>query len=240
MPDSKIFRFETLPSTQDYAVKLARNAEDREWTAVAAGSQTKGRGTGGTGWYSPAGQNLYFSLTAWPPAVMADLAVINHVAALAVVEALSGYGLACRIKWPNDVQAGGKKICGILSTSGLNRRGDGFVVCGVGLNVDTQEFPAGLSELATSMKILTGQSADKEELLCKLLAALKRRFRLLFKSGFAGEVREYVSLMTQLGDAYTVGAGKVAGRIAGISEKGRLLVKYPSGVEAVCDALDYG
>lgn len=233
MPDSKILSFDTLPSTQDYAVELARNAEHREWTAVAAGAQTKGRGTGTNDWYSPPGQNLYFSLTAWPPEAMADPAVINHAAALAVAEVLSGYGVACKIKWPNDLLARGKKICGILSTAGVNARGDSFIVCGVGLNVDTQDFPAALSGLATSIKLAAGQSPDKEELLGNLIAALERRFRLLFKSGFAGEVREYVSLMAQIGDAYTPEKGKPAGTIAGISEKGWLLVKYSGGIEAV-------
>ncbi len=233
MPDSRIIRFNTLPSTQDYAVDLAKKAESREWTAVAAETQTKGRGTGGNDWYSPRGQNLYFSLTAWPPGTMADPAVINHSAALAVAEVLAGYGVACRIKWPNDLLAGGKKISGILSTSGLNRRGDSFIVCGVGLNVDTLQFPPGLSGLATSMKLETGQSPDKEELLRKLLAALERRFRLLFRNGFSGEVGEYVSLMAQIGDAYTPGNGGPSGTIAGISEKGWLLVKYSGGVEAV-------
>lgn len=233
MPDSKILRFDTLPSTQDYAVDSAKTAENREWTAVVAETQTKGRGTGGNDWYSPRGQNLYFSLTAWPPETLADPAVINHAAALAAAEVLAGYGVDCRIKWPNDLLAGGKKISGILSTSGLNRRGDGFVVCGIGLNVDTLEFPPGLSGLATSMKLAAGQSPDKEELLRKLLEALERRFRLLFRNGFAGEVGEYVSLMAQIGDVYPAGAGRPAGTIAGISEKGWLLVKYSGGVEAV-------
>jgi len=233
MPDSKILRFDALPSTQDHALELARNAESREWTAVVAGSQSRGRGTGGNDWYSPAGQNLYFSFIVWPPGQMADTAVLNHAAALAVAEALSGYGLNCRIKWPNDVLADGKKICGILSTAGLNRRGENFIVCGVGLNVDTLEFPAWLAELATSLQLATGQSADKEELLAKLLRALERRFSLLFKSGFAAEVGEYVSLMAQIGDTYPPGAGKPAGTIAGINEKGWLLVKYSGGVEAV-------
>ncbi|MDD5210004.1 MAG: biotin--[acetyl-CoA-carboxylase] ligase [Elusimicrobiales bacterium] len=233
MPDSKILRFDTLPSTQDYAVELARKAEGREWTAVVADAQTKGRGTGGNDWYSPAGQNLYFSLIAWPAGTMADPAVINHSAALAAAEVLSGYGINCRIKWPNDLLAGGKKISGILSTSGKNRAGDDFIVCGIGLNVDTREFPPGLSGSATSMELAAGQSPDKEELLRKLLESLKRRFLLLFKSGFAGEVAEYVSLMAQIGDAYTPGKGGPAGTIAGISEKGWLLVKYSGGIEAV-------
>lgn len=233
MTGLKNLRFDSLPSTQDHAVELARNAEGREWAAVSAGAQTKGRGTGGNDWYSPPGQNLYFSLIAWPPEGMADPAVLNHAAALAVAGVLAGYGVACKIKWPNDVLAGGKKICGILSTSGTNRLGKSFVVCGVGLNVDTEAFPPALSGLATSMKLVTGRSADKEELLEKLAAELRRRFNLLFKNGFSAQLPEYVSLMTQIGDTYSAGAGKAAGTIAGISEKGWLLVKYSGGVEAV-------
>lgn len=246
----KILRFDTLPSTQDYALELARNSQDREWVAVVAGSQTKGRGTAGAQWYSPAGQNLYFSLVIRPPDTMlaqvpyqstvcprrpmSDTAVINHVAALAVVGVLSGYGLAARIKWPNDVQIGGKKICGILSSAGSDLRGDGFVVCGVGLNVNTEEFPLGLSEHATSMRIVTERVVDKDKLLLELLAALKARFRLLFESGFGGQMREYVPLMAQLGGTYTDGAGTVVGKIEGISEKGWLLVRCADGVKAVC------
>lgn len=230
MPDFKLLRFDTLPSTQDHAVDLAKNAEGRGWTAVVADTQTKGRGTGGNDWYSPPGQNLYFSLIAWPPAALADPAVLNHAAALAVAGVLSGYGIGCRIKWPNDVLSGGKKICGILSTSGVNRLGKNFIVCGVGLNVDTETFPPGLSGLATSVKLATGRNADKEELLEKLIAGLQRRFDLLFENGFSAQVAEYVSLMAQLGDAY---AGGADGTIAGISEKGWLLVKYSGGIEAV-------
>ncbi|MBI4350270.1 MAG: biotin--[acetyl-CoA-carboxylase] ligase [Elusimicrobia bacterium] len=233
MTGLKILHFDSLPSTQDHAVELAGNAEEREWTAVVAGAQTNGRGTGGNEWYSPPGQNLYFSLIAWPPENMADPAVLNHAAALAVAEVLSGYGVACKIKWPNDVLAGGKKICGILSTSGKNERGDSFVVCGVGLNVDTEDFPPGLAGLATSVKLATARSSDKEELLEKLTAELQRRFDLLFKNGFSAQVPEYVSRMAQIGDAYPPGPGKPGGTIAGISEKGWLLVKYSGGVEAV-------
>lgn len=233
MTGLNILRFDSLPSTQDHAVELAGKAEGREWTAVAAGAQTKGRGTGGNDWYSPPGQNLYFSLIAWPPEGLADPAVLNHAAALAVAGVLAGYGVDCRIKWPNDILAGGKKLCGILSTSGVNGRGDGFIVCGVGLNVDTEDFPPGLSGLATSIKLAAGRSADKEELLEKLLVELKRRFGLLFENGFSAQVPEYVSLMAQIGDTYSGGAGKADGTIAGISEKGWLLVKYSGGLEAV-------
>lgn len=233
MTGLNILRFDSLPSTQDRAVELARNSVGREWAAVTAGEQTKGRGTGGNDWYSPRGQNLYFSLIAWPPEGLADPAVLNHAAALAVAGVLSGYGVDCKIKWPNDLLAGGKKICGILSTSGTNKLGKSFVVCGVGLNVDTETFPPALSGLATSMKLVTGRGADKEELLEKLITELQRRFGLLFSNGFISQLPEYLSLMAQLGDAYSAGAGKAGGTIAGISEKGWLLVKYSGGVEAV-------
>lgn len=233
MPAPKILRFDSLPSTQDRAVELARKAEGGGWAVIAAAAQTKGRGTGGNDWYSPPGQNLYFSLIAWPPEGLADPAVMNHAAALAVAGVLAGYGVDCKIKWPNDVLAGGKKICGILSTSGVNEHGESFAVCGVGLNVDTETFPPALSGLATSIKLVTGRSADKEELLEKLLAELRRRFDLLFRNGFSSQLPEYVSLMAQIGDTYTGGAGKPDGTIAGISEKGWLLVKYSGGLEAV-------
>jgi BirA family biotin operon repressor/biotin-[acetyl-CoA-carboxylase] ligase len=89
-------------------------------------------------------------------------------AAVATCEAVP---LDCRIKWPNDVWAGERKLAGILAEA---RPRDGWAVVGIGLNVTTGEFPPELSETATSLR-LEGVNADPEATLEALLTALDRR-----------------------------------------------------------------
>lgn len=244
MVDVNIIRFKTLESTQDSAIGIIHSSRAaplrsplsgaaHDWTVVAADCQTKGRGRKGAVWYSPANVNLYFSMITRPPVSVTDVAVMNHTAALSVAHVLSDYGLVCRIKWPNDVQVNGKKICGMLSTSCTDRHGDRHVICGVGLNVNLDGFPQEFSDRATSMLLETGRSFDRDELLGVLLEAIKSRFELLFERGFAREIGNYVSSMIQLGKAYTDVEGSFLGKVEGIDEKGRLLVNNAGELKAI-------
>ncbi len=113
----KIITCPSVDSTNAVAKKLALAGEGE--CAVAAAEQTAGRGRLARSWQSPAGEGLWVSLLLRPqniPAERAGGAVF--VAALAMAEALCAYGPA-RIKWPNDLVMGGKKICGMLAEAGF-------------------------------------------------------------------------------------------------------------------------
>ncbi|GAG02958.1 unnamed protein product, partial [marine sediment metagenome] len=138
-------------STQNVArAEAQRNAP--EGTAVLAEEQTGGRGRLGRAWVSPAGKNLYLTLVMRPPA--RHLRVLSIVAPLAIAEALEGAtGLTCRIKWPNDVLVGGRKIAGVLIETDLAGAAVKYALVGMGVNVNFDAAAESeIADIATSVR----------------------------------------------------------------------------------------
>lgn len=152
----RLLRFDELPSTNDHAASLSVDPANAG-TVVIAGSQTRGRGQYGRVWQSRPGASLLLSALVFPPAALRRPVVLTAWAAVAVADAVTEMtGAEVRIKWPNDLLVGGKKVCGILIEQGLG------TVVGVGLNLDqsADEFAAaGLPE-ATSLRMLCGHEID--------------------------------------------------------------------------------
>jgi len=149
-------------STNDRARELAE-AGAPHGTLVTAGEQTAGRGRQGRAWTAPPGSAVLMSLVLRDPNELLPLA-----AAVAACEAVP---VECRIKWPNDVWARGRKLAGILAEG---RPQEGWAVLGIGLNVTTEEFPPELRDSATSLR-LEGVETDAESVLAALLATLDHR-----------------------------------------------------------------
>lgn len=112
-----IVRLDTVDSTQSVAFGLAeRGAADR--TVVVADQQLSGRGRRGRVWRAPAGTSLLASIIVRPRLPQALLPTFSPMTAVATAEALRRVApVAARVKWPNDVLVGGKKIAGILLES---------------------------------------------------------------------------------------------------------------------------
>src|SRR5215213_3318554 len=89
-------------------------------TVVSADLQTRGRGQHGRVWESPPGVNVLLSALLFPPPALRRPVVLTAFAAVVVGETvLQVTGKQSRIKWPNDVLLGGKKVCGILIEGGV-------------------------------------------------------------------------------------------------------------------------
>ena len=135
-PPFRLVAYETLGSTNDELKRLARAGEP-ESLVIRADRQIAGRGRRGRAWVSPAG-NLYTSALLRPRCRAAEAAQLGFVAALGIAGALGELAPAvdARCKWPNDVLANGKKICGILLETEMSA-GDtpDFVVIGIGVNL---------------------------------------------------------------------------------------------------------
>ncbi len=112
-----IVRLDTVDSTQSVAFGLAeRGAADR--TVVVADQQVAGRGRRGRIWQAPAGTSLLASIIVRSRLPQALLPTFSPMTAVATAEALRRVSpVAARVKWPNDVLVGGKKIAGILLES---------------------------------------------------------------------------------------------------------------------------
>ena len=136
----------------------------REWALAGASAgafataarQTRGRGRRERTWESPAGTGLYVSFVLrpdWPAEQAPNLAILAGMAAFQALEKAGVRNL--RVKWPNDVLAAGKKICGVLVEPRLGAGRIEFAVVGIGINVgqDVGDFPPELRTPATSCRL---------------------------------------------------------------------------------------
>lgn len=144
-----------------------------------AREQTAGRGRRQRSWASPKDAGLYLSVVLHPTVEVKLWPLVTLAAALAVREALSA---ACQletdIKWPNDLLAGGRKLCGILAETAETPRRRA-VILGIGVNLRRGSFPEEINDTATSVEEQTGSAPDAERLLEALTPALARRYETL-------------------------------------------------------------
>jgi BirA family biotin operon repressor/biotin-[acetyl-CoA-carboxylase] ligase len=193
---------ERLPSTQDRAKALAE-ADAPEWTAVLAMEQTAGRGRRERRWRSDAGKGLYLSLILrpdWPPH---DAGWVSLIGALAVAGVLDTFGIpGVRIKAPNDVMAGSRKIGGILVEPRLGAKTIEFVILGIGLNLSQQSEDwrvAGLDTVATSCA-MEGAATDAAGMATAVIKALD----VLYREVRGGERPAVLAEWTRRGGGPTV------------------------------------
>lgn len=178
MLGSTILRLDSVASTNDVARDMAASGSP-EGTCVLAREQTAGRGRQGRTWASPPGKGLYVSVILRPTIRAAQSPVLTLAAAVAVAETLKlDFEVTADIKWPNDVMASGRKICGILVESAIERDRVQYAAMGIGLNVAQREFPDEVSAVATSLLIETGRSLAPDDVLNPLLERLTRWYEI--------------------------------------------------------------
>lgn len=150
-------------------------------SVIAAAEQTAGRGQGDHSWFSTPHTNLTFSMllrfgSGFPVALGASKAVtVTHMAALAVRDYLLAKGIDSRIKWPNDIWVGDRKICGMLIENSSCAGRLVSSIAGIGLNVNESSWPAELPN-PVSMKELLGKSYVLTDELVELVRCLRARY----------------------------------------------------------------
>ena len=165
-----IYNDEVL-STNDEAKK---NADMPDGSLFIADVQTAGKGRLGRSWVSPRGTGIWMSLLLKPDIPLSDISQLTLIAGIAVSRAI---GDSTMIKWPNDIVIGTKKVCGILTEMSAETDKINYVVCGIGINVNTHDFPAELMDKASSILIETEQNTDR----CYLIARVMNEFEPLYK-----------------------------------------------------------
>ena len=175
---NKILRYESLPSTNNEVARLAAQGA-AEGLAVVADEQTAGRGRLQRKWVSPRGAGLYFSLLLRPRIPQERWPLITFMAALAVNDALwEACQLQTDIKWPNDLLASERKICGILAEV-IDTEAGRAVVLGIGINLTKEAFPEELARVAISVAEAAGRRIDRETVLAALVQALASWYELI-------------------------------------------------------------
>lgn len=216
------YYFDELPSTTDEA----RGVKYGHGDVVVAEYQSAGRGQRGRVWHSPAGLNLMFS-------VVLDTSFLRSIeqfsllraVALALTGTMAEWGLDARIKWPNDIYVGDRKLAGVLID---HTNGEGGMLArsgvGIGINVNQLSFDPMLPN-PTSMAVELGREVDRGEVL--------RRIHDRLMAGLGdGNAERYHSKLYRLDTPalYLTSEGELfTGIIRGVRPSGELMMERTDG-----------
>ena len=210
-----------IASTQDRARALA--AAGSGPSVVVADHQTKGLGTRGRSWQAPAGTSLLGSWVFRP--APAEPGLFAVLAGVAVARALGRLGMSeASLKWPNDVEAGHKKVAGALAHATTDGEG-GSLVLGIGVNVHQRldDFSPELRATATSLA-LAGHTVDRLSLFVDLTHELDRVAMPGERRDALEEWRKRSTLLGREVEVTRDGRPLVRGVVRDIAEDGALLV----------------
>ncbi|HEX5103893.1 MAG TPA: biotin--[acetyl-CoA-carboxylase] ligase [Pirellulaceae bacterium] len=227
---------ESLGSTSDWALKLAAAGESPLPLLVLAEKQTDGRGRGTNRWWSADGALTFSLIMEASPESLAPnrWPQISLSAGLAVCEMLEEFlpRHDCRIKWPNDVFVGDRKICGILCESAPGWRDR--IVLGIGLNVNNSlaHAPLEVRQTAVSLIDAAGGAYDRTGVLLSLLDRFEQRWRQLIAGQFVDQTAAFRQRCFLTGKMLTIVCGSKThvGRCQGIDDAGELLLQTESGL----------
>ena len=206
-----------------------------EGSVVVADEQTAGRGRMARTWFSPPGVNLYFSLLLRPRVAPAAATTLPLLAGLAVARAVERVApkLKARIKWPNDIQIGGRKVCGILCDMQAEADSVRHVIVGLGVNVNLAagELPPELAHRATSLRIAGGSRVSRAVLLAAILNMFEPAYESWCVDGLAPFLEELRARDALAGRRVTLEQfqHRHSGRAAGVAPDGALLLEMDNG-----------
>jgi BirA family transcriptional regulator, biotin operon repressor / biotin---[acetyl-CoA-carboxylase] ligase len=236
--DRKLHYFPVIGSTNLAAMEAAAGGAP-EGSIYLADEQSAGRGRGGHGWHSPAGTGVYLSVVLRPKLPASDALWLSLIAGLAVHSAIGqATNIAVDLRWPNDIMSGEKKLGGILteiSTEGERVR---HGVVGIGLNINQQEFPPDIAEVATSLCIVTGRVWSRQPIILALLKSLHDEYAVFQQGNAAGSVLQRFEQRSSYARGARVSvddfsSGQYSGITAGLDHRGFLRVETDAGTRTV-------
>ncbi len=213
-------------STNTFALQLCQETPfPAEGTVVIAARQAQGRGQQGNDWEAEPGKNFTLSMILYPTFLaITNQFYLNIFTALAIQDYLQQKSCAnVRIKWPNDVFIGEKKVCGILIENQLKRNLLANTVIGIGLNMNQRQFAV---KSATSLGLVLDREFELKDELEILLGRIEARFLQLRHGEFDRLMKDYLKAMLWINEMHIFHAGGVyfEGSIRGIDQSGRLRV----------------
>jgi BirA family biotin operon repressor/biotin-[acetyl-CoA-carboxylase] ligase len=232
----RILRYESVPSTNTEIARLAVEGA-AEGLAIVADEQTAGRGRLQRAWSSTKGAGLYFSILLRPRLALDRWPLITFVAALATGDALLEVSeIQTDIKWPNDLLANERKICGILAEA-IETPSGRAVVLGIGINLTNEAFPSDLLTVATSVANESGRQPERALILATLVNALARWYSLLHEPEGADKIVAAWSSRSSYAAGKLVqvtnGNETLQGRTAGIEDDGALRLETAQGIQLI-------
>lgn len=233
-----LIELDESPSTNTYLASIA--ADSPHGTVVSARRQTAGRGQRGNSWESAPGENITMSVLLRPEGLHPSRQfVVSQAVSLAIVGVLRRYLPGCdvRVKWPNDIYVGDRKICGILIENVITSASINHSVVGIGINVNQLHF---LSDAPNpvSMAQLTGRSFDLRELTVEFCREILDEVERAVAAELAGEdggtlARRYFASLWRSDGFYpyrdNLRGEMIEARIAAVAPDGPLTLELRGG-----------
>ncbi|MGH4138942.1 biotin--[acetyl-CoA-carboxylase] ligase [Clostridium sp.] len=225
---------DSIGSTNSKAKELAEGGE-KHGTVIISEEQTTGRGRLGRNWVSPKYKGIWMSIILRPNIITENISQITLLGAAAVQKAIMKMGIKTSIKWPNDIVLNNRKICGILTEMSGEIDHINYLVMGIGINVnlDEEDIPMDLKEVATSLLVESGKHIDRKILLANVLNSFEELY-----SDFVGNgnIKETIDICRKnsilIGkEIQLINRGKIATvKAIDISDSGELVIENPKGV----------
>jgi BirA family transcriptional regulator, biotin operon repressor / biotin---[acetyl-CoA-carboxylase] ligase len=225
----KIIVKDEVASTNDLAKSLANEGEE-EGLVVTAKTQLAGRGRMGRSWSSPEG-GLYLSILLRPRIPIEQMLRLTVLACVPVAETIEeASGCKTSVKWPNDVEIGGRKVAGLLVESASKGGDIAYMVLGIGVNLNVEPENLGVPE-ATSVSACAGKQLDREAFLNLLLYRLDTFYSSFLKGTF--EMADYNKRSSTIGNEVEVDSGvkRIMGLATGVDASGALTIQGSDGTE---------
>ncbi|RLI76895.1 biotin--[acetyl-CoA-carboxylase] ligase [Archaeoglobales archaeon] len=212
----KIYYYKEIDSTNEVAKRKGASN-----ILVFAERQSAGKGRLGRRWFSDYG-GLYFSIALKPGLSIDDVPKITLTTGLAVCDALNELGLKARIKWPNDVLIGKKKVCGILCEI-VGEVESPLVIVGIGVNVKN-EIPDELKDKAISIKEF--KDVSLLDVFCNIIKNFSSNYKMLIGGEWKVIRKKWIEKSDTIGKEVVVSVGgkKYSGKATGIDEDGGLIL----------------
>ena len=232
-----LYFYPETDTTNDRIRELALEGA-AEGTLAVAEMQTAARGRRGRAWQAPADSGIWMSLLLRPDIPPAQASVLTLLTGIALTEAIGDVtGMEVGIKWPNDILLNGKKLVGILTEMDCDMEKIHSVTVGMGINVNTKEFPEDLKDIATSLHLETGKVFDRAEIVGQAMACFEKLYAEFLEEGgtFAPFRERYCRKCLNIGkEVRVIGRETYLATALDITPEGELIVKrMDDGAEEV-------
>ncbi|MFQ9509638.1 MAG: biotin--[acetyl-CoA-carboxylase] ligase [Lachnospiraceae bacterium] len=224
----KIVYGQEMDSTNTKAKQLAEEV-DSHGLLVVTDKQNAGKGRRGRSWESLPGSSIFMTLVVKPNIVPANASMLTLVAALSVSEGIDMVTkLRTRIKWPNDILVGTKKVCGILTEMSADMDQVNYVAIGMGINTGVTTFPEEIAYKATSLALECGKEILRAELIAAIMECFERNYEIFLNTEDLSQLMDkYGARLVNQGQKVKVlePNREYMGVSEGINERGELLVR---------------
>lgn len=224
----KCYYFDKVSSTNDEAKIKAFN-DEKEGTIIIAEEQYEGKGRQGKSWASARGTGLWMSVILKPNILPTQAAQLTLITGISLCRAIKkSTNLEVYIKWPNDIVINRKKVSGTLTEMSAEIERTKFVIIGIGININTEEFPYELEKKATSLKLETGKTYERREIVSNVLEELENVYLQYIKTNsFVPFKEEYKNLCINMNKDVKLKYknNEIIAKTIDISDSGELIVK---------------